>query len=65
MRIACFLIAAHCQRSQPFLHFPGVLLRTSTERPEALVKGTIVIGGIIGKDVEQASEIAVTMHESD
>ena len=28
------------------LDFPGVLIRTSTERPEVLDKGTIVIGGI-------------------
>ena len=29
------------------LHFPAVLMRTSTERPEVLDKGTVVIGGII------------------
>lgn len=46
------------------LDFPGVLIRTSTERPEVLDKGTVVIGGITGKDVEQAVEIAVTMHEN-
>ena len=28
------------------LGFPAVLIRTSTERPEVLDKGTIVIGGI-------------------
>jgi UDP-N-acetylglucosamine 2-epimerase (non-hydrolysing) len=36
------------------LGFAGVLIRTSTERPEVLDKGTVVIGGITGKDVEQA-----------
>lgn len=46
------------------LNFPGVLLRTSTERPEVLDKGSVVIGGIKGKDVEQAVEIAVAMFEN-
>lgn len=45
------------------LGFPGVLVRTSTERPEVLDKGTVVIGGINGADVEQAVELAVAMHE--
>jgi len=31
------------------LGFPGILLRTSTERPEVLDKGTVVIGGIRGR----------------
>lgn len=43
------------------LGFTGILLRTSTERPEVLDKGSIVIGGITGKDVEQAIELAATM----
>lgn len=43
------------------LGFPGVLIRTSTERPEVLDKGTIVIGGITGNEVEQALELAVSM----
>jgi UDP-N-acetylglucosamine 2-epimerase (non-hydrolysing) len=46
------------------LGFPGVLIRTSTERPEVLDKGTVVIGGIKGEDVEQAVELAVAMHEN-
>lgn len=44
------------------LGFPGVLLRTSTERPEVLEKGSVVIGGITGTTVEQALELAVAMH---
>ncbi len=36
------------------LGFPGVLIRTSTERPEVLDKGTVVIGGITEKDIVQA-----------
>ncbi|MEG2283938.1 MAG: UDP-N-acetylglucosamine 2-epimerase (non-hydrolyzing) [Eubacterium sp.] len=46
------------------LDFPGVLIRTSTERPEVLDKGTIVIGGITGNEVEQAVELAVGMYEN-
>lgn len=46
------------------LGFAGVLIRTSTERPEVLDKGSIVIGGIKSKDVEQAVELAVAMREN-
>lgn len=41
------------------LGFNGVLIRTSTERPEVLDKGTVVIGGINTEDIEQAIELAV------
>ncbi len=47
------------------LNFPGVLIRTSTERPEVLDKGTVVIGGIEETDVEQALELAVAMHKNE
>jgi len=46
------------------LGFAGVLIRTSTERPEVLDKGTIVIGGITTKDISQALEMAVSMRDS-
>lgn len=46
------------------LHFPAVLIRTSTERPEVLDKGTVVVGGIQGEDVEQAMNLAVSMFEN-
>lgn len=46
------------------MNFPGVLIRTSTERPEVLDKGTIVIGGITTKDISQALEMAVSMKEN-
>ncbi len=46
------------------LGFVGILLRTSTERPEVLDKGTVVVGGITGNDVEQAIELAVSMREN-
>ena len=40
------------------LGFPAVLLRTSTERPEAIDCGSIVIGGIKTDDIIQAIELA-------
>lgn len=46
------------------LGFAAVLIRTSTERPEVLDKGSVVIGGIKGEDVEQAMELAVAMREN-
>ena len=46
------------------LGFAGVLLRTSTEHPEALDKGTIVIGGIRQEEIEQAVEMAVAARDS-
>lgn len=47
------------------LHFAGVLIRTSTERPEALDAGCIVLGGITAGDIEQALDIAVSMRENE
>lgn len=41
------------------LNFPGVSLRTSTERPEALDAGSVVLGGINEKDVINSIELAV------
>ncbi len=41
------------------LGFPGVLIRTSTERPEGLDAGTIVVGGIKSRDVLSAAELSV------
>lgn len=46
------------------LGFAGVLIRTSTERPEALDKGTIVIGGIKEDTIEQSIELAVSMRDN-
>lgn len=46
------------------LNFPAVLIRTSTERPEVLDKGTIVIGGITEREVERATELSVSMFEN-
>ena len=46
------------------LGFAAVLIRTSTERPEVLDKGSLVIGGVKSRDVEQALEMAVAMREN-
>lgn len=46
------------------LDFNGVLIRTSTERPEVLDKGTVVIGGVEKRDVVQAVELAVAMKDN-
>lgn len=44
-------------------HFPGVCIRTSTERPEALDKGNFVIGGITEESLLQAVEMAVRLND--
>lgn len=46
------------------LNFPGVLIRTSTERPEVLDKGSVIVGGITKSTVEQSLELAVSMYEN-
>ena len=46
------------------LGFPGVLIRTSTERPEVLDKGTVVIGGVTELDIVQAVELSRAMWEN-
>jgi len=46
------------------LNFAGVLIRTSTERPEVLDKGTVVIGGIKEGTIEQSIELAVSMRDN-
>ena len=46
------------------LGFAGILMRTSTERPEVFDKGTVVIGGIKGAHIEQAIELAKVMQEN-
>ncbi|OZI13506.1 UDP-N-acetylglucosamine 2-epimerase (non-hydrolyzing) [Bacillaceae bacterium SAS-127] len=46
------------------LGFPGVLIRTSTERPEVLDKGTVVIGGITEKEIVEAVELSRAMREN-
>lgn len=45
-----------------YFKFPAVSIRTSTERPEALDKGNIIIGSITSEHVLQAVDMAVEMH---
>lgn len=45
------------------LNFSGILLRTSSERPEVLDKGTIIIGGIKEEEVIQAVELGRLLWE--
>ena len=44
------------------MDFPAVLIRTSTERPEVLDKGSITIGGITEKTVCQTLDLADHMY---
>jgi len=46
------------------LGFASVSLRTSTERPEVLDKGTFIIGGIKTGEILQAIEMSVTMNNN-
>ncbi|ERF47757.1 MULTISPECIES: non-hydrolyzing UDP-N-acetylglucosamine 2-epimerase [Staphylococcus] len=46
------------------LKFPGVLIRTSTERPEVLDKGTVIVGGISYANLVQSVELAKLMQEN-
>jgi UDP-N-acetylglucosamine 2-epimerase (non-hydrolysing) len=46
------------------LGFPAVLIRTSTERPEALDKGSIVIGGVTGPEMIQAVKLVRAMRDN-
>lgn len=46
------------------LGFPGVLIRTSTERPEVLDSGAVVIGGIDARDILSAVELSVAMFKA-
>jgi len=45
-----------------YFKFPAVSVRTSTERPEALDKGNMVIGSIATEQVLQAVDMAVGMN---
>jgi len=43
------------------LRFPAVSVRTSTERPEAVDKGSFVLGGISSKTISGAVELSVSL----
>lgn len=44
------------------LNFPGISMRNSTERPEALDAGSIVLGSVREKDLLMAIDLAVASH---
>lgn len=44
------------------LRFPAVLIRTSTERPEALDAGTVTIGGITAESIGRAIELTTAIY---
>lgn len=46
------------------LKFNGVLIRTSTERPEALDAGSVIVGGITTESIEQAIEVSTSMEKN-
>lgn len=46
------------------LGFPAVLIRTSTERPEVLDKGSIILGGIKPEDIVQAINLCRAIKEN-
>ena len=47
------------------LHFPAVLLRNSTERPEVLDKGSVIIGGYRTESLLQSVAMAIGLDGSD
>ncbi len=47
-----------------YFKFPAVSIRTSTERPEVLDKGNMIIGNITTEQVLQAVDMAVDMNAS-
>jgi UDP-N-acetylglucosamine 2-epimerase (non-hydrolysing) len=46
------------------LGFPAVSIRTSTERPEAIDKGTMILGGVEKESMIRAIELCVRMHKN-
>lgn len=46
------------------LNFPAVSIRTSTERPEALDKGSFIIGSISTRSLLQSVDMAIQMSEN-
>lgn len=47
------------------LNFPGVSMRNSTERPEALDAGSIVLGSVNERDLLSSIDLAVAAHQAD
>jgi len=47
-----------------YFKFPAVSVRTSTERPESIDKGNIIIGSISTEQVLQAVDLAISMYKN-
>ncbi|MFM1962351.1 MAG: hypothetical protein RLZZ172_1196 [Bacteroidota bacterium] len=47
------------------LSFPAISIRTSTERPEAIDSGSIVLGGISYKEISQSIEVCLSTWQND
>lgn len=47
-----------------YFHFPAVVVRTSTERPEAMDRGVFILGSITTEQVLQSVDLAVEMHKN-
>ena len=45
------------------LGFNGILIRTSTERPEVLDKGNVIIGNIVEKSILQSIELSLSLEK--
>jgi UDP-N-acetylglucosamine 2-epimerase (non-hydrolysing) len=45
------------------MEFPSVSIRTSTERPEAIDAGSIVLGGITKEEVLNAIDICMNTYD--
>ena len=46
------------------MEFPAVSIRTSTERPEAIDAGSIVLGGINSRDILNSIEISINTFDA-
>lgn len=47
------------------MNFPAVSVRTSTERPEAIDKGSVILGGITFDSITQAIQVIIKEKESE
>jgi len=47
------------------LGFAGILIRTSTERPEVLDKGTVIIGGVTERSILESIKLSRAMKTND
>jgi UDP-N-acetylglucosamine 2-epimerase len=60
----CLSDSGTLSEESAMLGFPAVLIRTSTERPEVLDKGTIVVGGITERDILQSVQLCRAMWDN-